>query len=76
MYVRVHGAALRMCLVRPPGCRLSGTYPCVATAMVLVVVMAMVLIVGMVLVMGMVMAPVMVMATVIMRSHAGLIIRH
>ena len=26
MYVRVHGAALRMCLVRPPGCRLCGTY--------------------------------------------------
>ena len=26
MWVRVHGAALRMCLVRPPGCRLSGAY--------------------------------------------------
>ena len=25
-YVRVHGAALRMCLVRPPGCRLCGAY--------------------------------------------------
>ena len=24
--VRVHGAALRMCLVRPPGCRLCGAY--------------------------------------------------
>jgi hypothetical protein len=22
----VHGAALRMCLVRPPGCRLCGAY--------------------------------------------------
>ena len=22
----VHGAALRVCLVRPPGCRLSGAY--------------------------------------------------
>ena len=26
IYVRVHGAALRMCLVRPPGCRLCGAY--------------------------------------------------
>ena len=26
MYIRVHGAALRMCLVRPPGCRLCGAY--------------------------------------------------
>ena len=25
-YVRVHGAALQMCLVRPPGCRLCGAY--------------------------------------------------
>ena len=25
-YVRVHGAALRMCLVRPPGYRLCGAY--------------------------------------------------
>ena len=25
-YVRVHGAALRMCLVRPPGCGLRGAY--------------------------------------------------
>ena len=25
-YVRIHGAALRMCLVRPPGCRLCGAY--------------------------------------------------
>ena len=26
MYVRVHGAELRMCLVRPPGRRLCGAY--------------------------------------------------
>ena len=26
MNVRVHGAALRMFLVRPPGCKLSGAY--------------------------------------------------
>ena len=26
IYVHAHGAALRMCLVRPPGCRLSGAY--------------------------------------------------
>ena len=25
-YVRVHGAALQVCLVRPPGCRLCGAY--------------------------------------------------
>ena len=26
MYVRVHGAALRLRLVRPPGCRICGAY--------------------------------------------------
>ena len=26
MYVRVHGAVLQMCLVRPPKCRLCGAY--------------------------------------------------
>ena len=26
VHVRVHGAVLRMCLVRPPGCRLCGAY--------------------------------------------------